>query len=685
MTGRYMPTVKINGAAISPDPAALVALAGIQLVWGRDGLFDPNEPAQLALDIVDESGDYVSDPALYQAPITITTSLGICFRGFVDRIEIQSLVRGSTRVWRAHLSASDPLAILARKTPPGVADPSQVFPPDARTFGQTPWERTSATGFQRTNGIRSRVAEISDVTVDAPPSIVAPGRTLAPAMPMQTPEDLLTMIQRLYATMNFQPVTPKYSPSDHRIKAGKFAPAGAIALEYAAGGGTPTLRRTNLCTNGSFEHGVTGWGLSSLQPLETSSDWAAVGAKSVKCVTTGASGSQGDIRATSGSSTKFAFNVVPGKTYTVTARCYTPTAHASFSTSAGSRQRRILIFDSKSGANTENFGPQGPNIAGEFTVSHTFTVPTDTTGMFLGVGVAGSSSDPAFVTYVDAIILEEATEPGAYFDGDTDDAGDDVYDWTGTPGDSTSTYSTVANARITLDAGSALSVPASTVIVDADARVSSTISNNVSIIAGEDWPRGNGTVFVYEAWQTPGSTGQGYYVTPEQMVEVASPVTGLPANSGQTTYDTGARFYYSATTTEAPKLPHMSDLVKAYMPYIQAVNGRMYAPVLVFDLERFNYGSAAEAALLAGVDLEKPWTFPGAVFEGLVGWGPFFQLTGAVMTYDDGWVIQGKFAPAAGASSALTITTLVTASAPQLDDYDPSISISTLGTVSEGL
>lgn len=480
MSGRYMPTVTIAGKAVSPDPGPLAVLDGVQVVWGRDGLFDPNEPATATVEILDVLGDYVSDPTLYQAPIVIATSRGTLFRGFVDGIEIapETITDESGNqipVWRGTFTAADVVAILARTAPPGIMDPAPSSP-DIRDLGQDYWRRTYGTAdgnsIRRITDIRTRVAEVSDVTI-ASGTLRIPSPRVALAFPaVAAGDDLYTLLRTAYASREMVPVCPTYVPNTHTIQPQYFSSSSSIVLAYVSS--------------------------------------------------------------------------------------------------------QIIV-----------------------------------------------------------------QSPGA---------------------------------RV---------VPADRVTIDENAAVASTISNNVSSIGGEDWI-GENTLESYQV--SGGSTGWAYVST--SATTRLYDISGLSTNSGRTTYDTQAQLYQTTRAGQPiADQANIADLAAKITPYVTAVNGKFYAPPITFDLDRWDYSdiSGVEGALLAGYGIETPWTFPGAVYEPLIGWGPFFQLIGAVMTYRDGWQIEGHFAPSAGGVGTLAINQLVTASTPTFNQYAPYISLSTLGTVSGGV
>jgi hypothetical protein len=201
--------------------------------------------------------------------------------------------------------------------------------------------------------------------------------------------------------------------------------------------------RTNMTTNPSFETSTAGWITNNALTTRVA-DHAVSGAFAARVQATSTTASA-DLRLTGGGASSFPAGIVPGGTYTVSATIDTPVPHTTFNTASGSRQRRIMFLVSTNGASfVENFGPQGTNTVGPQRISHTFTVPAGATGAHVAVGCAGSATDPAFVTYVDAVLIEPVAALGPYFDGSTPDTSTVDYAWTGPAHASTSTATPVA-------------------------------------------------------------------------------------------------------------------------------------------------------------------------------------------------------------------------------------------------
>ena len=176
--------------------------------------------------------------------------------------------------------------------------------------------------------------------------------------------------------------------------------------------GTGGPLSTNLVTNPSMEDGtVNGWTTSSAN-LSAYSSWASSGAYSAR-VTNISGGGNGDMRTPTSAST-FPFGMEPGKTYTISARLYFTAAPTdSFSRSPG-----VIIYYSTNGSSyTQETGPKAPTTPGIYTVSHTFTVPVNTTGLIVAFGVASSTVSQTF--YYDSIMITEGSTVENFADGNT--------------------------------------------------------------------------------------------------------------------------------------------------------------------------------------------------------------------------------------------------------------------------
>jgi len=185
---------------------------------------------------------------------------------------------------------------------------------------------------------------------------------------------------------------------------------------------------TNMIPNPSFETaGYTGW-IGSAASLATSPLNATSGATSLRATNSG-TGSTGDARLSTGSLTSFAADMEAGKTYTMSARVTIPVSP----TGGYTRAPGILLWYSTNGTSWTNEvpGPKAPIAAGAYTVSYTFTLPSNATGALLGLGAASSTASQQF--FYDSIILTEGSTVYNFADGSTPG-----WIWTGTVGNSVS-------------------------------------------------------------------------------------------------------------------------------------------------------------------------------------------------------------------------------------------------------
>lgn len=168
---------------------------------------------------------------------------------------------------------------------------------------------------------------------------------------------------------------------------------------HSANGGATIIR--NLVTNPSFETGNSGWGASNAS-YATSTAWKHTGNQSMRVVNSTTS-DLGDLR-TSTSTTTIPYGMQPGKTYTISARLY----FVSAPTGNLSRAPGILFWQSLDGGGWQpNFGPKAPTTPGTYTVSHTVTLPSNTTGVLIGLGVASTTQYQNF--YYDSVMVTEGS------------------------------------------------------------------------------------------------------------------------------------------------------------------------------------------------------------------------------------------------------------------------------------
>jgi len=215
----------------------------------------------------------------------------------------------------------------------------------------------------------------------------------------------------------------------------------------------PVPLRYNLAINPGFEVDTAGWSGGSATIARSTVD-KHDGTASVLVTTAAASSTTGDLRLSSGSATVFPTGILAGKTYTISAWVNMPIALASPSNAATSRQNRILCWYSIDGSTlVPVFGTQGTNTVGWQRISTTFTIPSNATGALIGIGCAGSATDPAFQTYVDSVLIEESLTLGTYFDGSTGVQGDYYHLWQGTAHASASSQNGAEPANVTAPPG----------------------------------------------------------------------------------------------------------------------------------------------------------------------------------------------------------------------------------------
>lgn len=195
--------------------------------------------------------------------------------------------------------------------------------------------------------------------------------------------------------------------------------------------------RTNLFRTPSLEATLPG-GLNIAQQTDSTT---GVVAGNYSLQVTANSGSDSFASTENGTTNLYGGGIDSGKTFTISAYI---TLTAPLTGTLDARSRRIVAYHrNTSGVYTQFDSDQAPNAAGTYRVSATFTVPADTSQMFFrfynGALNGGGS------VYWDAVLLEETTTLGAYFDGSSTAAGK-AYAWTGTAHNSTSTETTTAIA-----------------------------------------------------------------------------------------------------------------------------------------------------------------------------------------------------------------------------------------------
>lgn len=185
----------------------------------------------------------------------------------------------------------------------------------------------------------------------------------------------------------------------------------------------PTVR-TNLCTNPSFEAGLTNWSVAGANPpvatQSTVRAWPGAGTKSLNL-------------AWLATSTVFdwaqtTFTATVGATYTVSCYAYVPTSSVAVI---------INVAGITSGFNFTTVNDQWQRIS--VTVVATSTTHTVTISPRSNLGGAGQ------IAYCDAVLIEQAPAVGGYFDGDATNA-----TWTGAAEVSTSQLALTAYSDVGL-------------------------------------------------------------------------------------------------------------------------------------------------------------------------------------------------------------------------------------------
>lgn len=201
-------------------------------------------------------------------------------------------------------------------------------------------------------------------------------------------------------------------------------PTPGVCSGHAPAGGTVI---TNLATNPSAEINNANYSTFGGLVFESSNEWASSGSRSFKARSPNTTDS-GDFRFAGGGLNSLALSMEAGQTYTLSARVNIPvTFTGNFTRAPG-----VLLWVSTDGATyATNFGPKVNPAAGTYTVSHTFTLPSNTTGAELGFGAASSTANQ--IVYYDSIILTRGSTVHTFADGNTNG-----WAWSGAQNASTS-------------------------------------------------------------------------------------------------------------------------------------------------------------------------------------------------------------------------------------------------------
>lgn len=128
------PHITIDGQPIAESwaPGQAVALDGLSITFGNDSLFEVCDPARLKLEIIDPDGTWSATPQLINSEVIITRDLVDgngnvrLFRGHIRNVKARpATVTDDTGtahdVWRATITAYDPLSLLDSDHTPGPA------------------------------------------------------------------------------------------------------------------------------------------------------------------------------------------------------------------------------------------------------------------------------------------------------------------------------------------------------------------------------------------------------------------------------------------------------------------------------------------------------------------------------------------------------------------------------------
>lgn len=187
--------------------------------------------------------------------------------------------------------------------------------------------------------------------------------------------------------------------------------------------------------------------------------------------------------------------------------------------------------------------------------------------------------------------------------------------------------------------------------------------------------------------QAGGTTGQ-VVTWSESKQQSAVPTPG----GGSARYQSPAMLALQTTAAGDPNSSvseKASDFAARLAPLAAELNGKILPPEFVFDIEANNYDASTLADLMATwtrPNVQPPaWAFPGSRYEQLSGFGPFFQIIGGELRFQQGWTHTARFAPSRGAAGALAINQLVTTDPPLFSQYADTISLATLGIVTKGI
>lgn len=235
---------------------------------------------------------------------------------------------------------------------------------------------------------------------------------------------------------------------------------------------------------------------------------------------------------------------------------------------------------------------------------------------------------------------------------------------------------------VVVEAVAGITIPAGEIIVPDDATITSTISYAIDTVAVAYSLRDLANV----------ETGVGVATAATQRSIAGSTTdrnlvleTGLFNQYGA--YANGNALYQRGTLFGQALATLTADLV-------DDVNGMFAMPPLTFDTRRFEYSDELLDVILDTKDHATPLHFPGSMFEPLANVPVQHQIIGGTLrwvaqaagsTLPAGWVLEATTAPATGTVDPVSISELVTNPTVLFSDFDPSITLATLGLVTIGL
>jgi hypothetical protein len=185
----------------------------------------------------------------------------------------------------------------------------------------------------------------------------------------------------------------------------------------------PTLLRTNLCTNPSFETNTAGWSggpsaWNNASSIAQSTAWSTVGVASLAVTTPGSATLEG--------CNFFVMSVAASTTYTVSADVRAVSG-------------RPITMHLRDGTNAINAASVAVSAGTTQRVSATITTGASAPALGLLIAFSTDSTVGASAFNVDAVMVEQSATVGTYFDGSTASSGGNTYAWTGAANASTST------------------------------------------------------------------------------------------------------------------------------------------------------------------------------------------------------------------------------------------------------